>query len=79
MDIVSLKLPPELHRRVKNAAAERGVNRSELFRLALEHYLDAGRDSFPASVADAARDLAGCFSGARDLSTGAAHMKDYGA
>ena len=78
MKTISLKIPESLAQQLKHAAAESGVNKSELLRLALERYLGRDKRANKKSVAALAGDLAGCISGPGDLSTNAAHFDEFG-
>jgi len=78
MKTISLKISKTLAHRLQERASEAGVNKSELLRQALEHYLSQSRAASTASVTALASDLVGCFRGPTDLSTGAKHLDNYG-
>jgi metal-responsive CopG/Arc/MetJ family transcriptional regulator len=71
---ISLKLPEGLDRALDEFAKTSGTSRSKVIRDALERYLGEGGGS----IADRARDLAGCLEGPSDLSSGRHHMDGYG-
>lgn len=70
----SIKLPPELDRRLSELARHRKTTRSAIVREALEAFEGGGR----LSVASVAGDLAGSLNGPSDLSTSGKHMVGYG-
>ncbi len=74
MRAISIKLPPELDRRLSELARRRKTTRSAIVREAIEALESSGKES----VASAARDLAGSLRGPVDLSTSDAHMAGYG-
>jgi len=78
MKTISLKISKTLAHRLQERASEAGVNKSELLRQALEHYLSQSGAANTASVTALASDLVGCFRGPADLSTGTEHLDDYG-
>ncbi len=78
MKTISLKISRTLEYRLQQCAAEAGVNKSELLRQALEHYLSKDKAAMSTSVTALASDLVGCFRGPADLSTGTKHLDDYG-
>ena len=75
----TMKIPPELMKKVKALAKERGTTVSGLVRDALEEAVCKVTDNPPVSLLDRAGDLAGCFdSGKRKLATDPRHLKDFG-
>ena len=78
MKTISLKIPESLEQRLQRSAHDAGVNKSELLRQALEHFLSRDKTAGTASVTALAGDLAGCFRGPENLSTDASHLDDYG-
>jgi len=78
MKTISLKISKTLEHRLQERASEAGVNKSELLRQALEHYLLQSRAASTASVTALASDLVGCFRGPPDLSSGPDHLEEYG-
>jgi predicted transcriptional regulator len=77
MKIRTLKLPPDLDRKVDGYAERHQLSRSEVVREALASYLDepAGKSG---SFAEQAADLAGSLTGPADLSTNPSHLDGYG-
>jgi Arc/MetJ-type ribon-helix-helix transcriptional regulator len=77
MTTVSLKLPEALLQELEQAAAARGVPKSEIIRQSLERSLKKDRRiKKRISCLDLARDLAGHFDGPPDLSTNKKHFKE---
>jgi predicted transcriptional regulator len=71
---ISLKLPEELDRALREMAAKRGDSRSALIREAIETYVRGSGDT----VASRAGALAGSLEGPEDLSSNPDHMAGYG-
>lgn len=79
MDLLSVKIPVELSRRVDAAAKTRQASKSAVVREALEAYFSQQPSAVPAaSCLDLARDLIGSVEGPRDLATNKKHMKGFG-
>jgi predicted transcriptional regulator len=64
MKVVTIKVPPDLAKRLRRAAARRGENFSELARRALRKEVEAGGPDFATMAAP----YRGMFRGPRDLS-----------
>jgi len=78
MKTVTVKMPKALAHRLALVARERGGNRSEVVREALEAHLGEPRTT-AGSCLDLARDLAGSVASAPpDLSTNRRHLRRYG-
>lgn len=78
MKTVTVKVPKALANRLALVVRERGGNRSEIVREALEAHLDQPRTA-SGSCLDLARDLAGIVDSAPpDLSTNRRHLRRYG-
>ena len=78
MRTVTVKVPTALANRLALVARERGGNRSEVVREALEAHLDQRRTA-TGSCLDLAHDLAGIVASApADLSTNRRHLRRYG-
>jgi Arc/MetJ-type ribon-helix-helix transcriptional regulator len=78
MKSVTVKVSKALANRLALVARERGGNRSEIVREALEAHLDHPRAN-SGSCLDLARDLAGTIDSAPpDLSTNRRHLRHYG-
>jgi hypothetical protein len=77
MKIRTLKLPPDLDRRLERYAEKTRYSRSFILREALTVYLD---DAAPAkgSALELAGDLVGCVEGPGDLSTNPKYMEGFG-
>ena len=75
MKTISLKLPAALSVKLERAAKQRGQSKSEVVRVALEHFLKGER---PLSALDLAGDLVGCGVGPGDLSTNPKYMEGFG-
>ena len=78
MKPISLKMPRHLAREVSEAARRRGVSRSALIREVLEVFLRTERSAPSDSALSRAVDLAGAFSGPRDLSANPDYMRGFG-
>ncbi len=71
----TMKIPPPLDAKVRQAARAVGISYSEAARRALESGL---KDTGGVNMAAALREFAGCIKGAPDLSTNKAYLSDYG-
>lgn len=71
----TVKIPPPLDARVRQAARASGVSYSEAARRAIESGL---KDAGGINMAAALSEFAGCIKGAPDLSSSKAHLADYG-
>ena len=78
MTTMTVKMPEKLSLRLRDEAAGRGMNCSELIRRAVEDMLKADPQSAGETCLGLARDLAGRLDGARDLATNPEHMKGFG-
>ena len=78
MKTLSVKVPLYVDAALDRLAAARRQTKSSIVREAIEGVVQGGVDSTEASCGQLATDLAGRFSGPRDLSTGKRHMKGYG-
>ena len=74
---LTLKVPPELDRRLERAARRRRAPKAELMRSAIERFLDAEEPASRSFGAEAG-DLAGVVKAAPDLSYGKRHLRGYG-
>jgi predicted transcriptional regulator len=74
MRTTSIKLSPDMDRRLTDLARHRKTTRSAIVREALEAFGSGAKSS----VASAAADLAGSLNGPPDLSTADEHMLGYG-
>jgi metal-responsive CopG/Arc/MetJ family transcriptional regulator len=77
MTTISLKLPAELDRRLRQVAKEQHMSRSAVIRVAAEHYIEES-DRLPGSCLELAADLVGCAEGPEDLSSNKAHLQGFG-
>jgi hypothetical protein len=75
---ISLKLKDSLLRKLERKAKERGQNKSEVVRAALERFLDGAGTVTPGSALAAALPWVGCAEGPRDLSTNRKYLEGYG-
>lgn len=71
---ISLKLSDALDRQLTQLARQRKINRSAVFRDALEAFVERAMKS----VTAAAGDLVGSLDGPRDLSTSPKHLAGFG-
>ena len=78
MTTLTVKMPEKLSLRLKDEAAGRGMNCSELIRRAVEKLLEADDQPTTGTCLSLARDLVGCLDGARDLATNPRHMQGFG-
>jgi hypothetical protein len=81
VEVLNVKLPPELHARLVRAAKQRKRSKSAIVRQALDHYLSGTQSLEPArpkSALELAGDLAGCLAGPGDLSTNEKYMDGFG-
>ena len=78
MTTLTVKMPEKLSLRLRDEAAGRGMNCSELIRRAVENILEGDDQPAAGTCLSLARDLAGCLEGARDLATNPKHMKGFG-
>jgi metal-responsive CopG/Arc/MetJ family transcriptional regulator len=78
MTTMTLKMPEKLSMRLRDEAAERGINCSELIRRAVENMLKADDQPAAGTCLSLAHDLAGCLDGAHDLATNPRHLKGFG-
>ena len=70
MNVLTVKLPDELHATLTSEARRRNVTRSSLVREMIENALSHASDNAPPSCAGLARDLVGAVrSGRSDLAT----------
>lgn len=80
MNNISVKVSPDLQRKLAQTALKTRLSQSELIRRALTQYLDEqtqGRDV--KSAGDLACDLAGCVHGGPpDLSSNPEYLDDFG-
>lgn len=75
MSVVTVRLPEDLHDRLRTLADARGTSLSAVIR----EILDGGlRDAEELSLLDRAGDLAGSVEGPGDLSTNPEHMAGFG-
>lgn len=75
---MTIKMPEQMLARLRQQAAELGMNSSEFVRQAVEDLLNAGPKPVAGTCLSLASDLAGCLEGARDLATNPDHMKGFG-
>jgi hypothetical protein len=78
MTTMTIKMPDQMSMRLRQQAAELGMNGSEFIRQAVEKLLDAGPPATAGTCLSLASDLAGCLEGPRDLATNPDHMKGFG-
>ena len=79
MPTITVKLPPRLDSRLRQAVARRRSSRSALVREALESHLrDAPDRAREESCLALAQDLAGSLAGPRDLSSNRGRLRGYG-
>jgi predicted DNA-binding protein len=76
---ITVRLPAELHRRLKSAARRSGTRESGLVRAAVERQLAAEDDALTAYQHAERAGLIGAVKGAsRDLSTNPRHFEGFG-
>ncbi|MEI6218339.1 MAG: ribbon-helix-helix protein, CopG family [bacterium] len=78
MTTLTVKMPEKLSLRLRDEAAGRGMNCSELIRRAVESMLQADDRPATGTCLSLAQDLAGCLDGASDLATNPKHMGGFG-
>jgi predicted metal-binding transcription factor (methanogenesis marker protein 9) len=78
MTTMTIKMPDQMSMRLRQQAAELGMNGSEFIRQAVEKLLDAGPPATAGTCLSLASDLVGCLEGSRDLATNPDHMKGFG-
>lgn len=78
MTTMTIKMPDQMSIRLRQQAAELGMNGSEFIRQAVEKLLEAGSPATVGTCLSLASDLAGCLEGPRDLATNPDHMKGFG-
>jgi len=74
MRTITVKIPPQLDKRLTKFSKKRGTTRSAVLRDAVSKYLEESHNSF----ADQAEDLSGSLTGPKDLSSNKSHMYGYG-
>lgn len=75
---LTLKVTIDLDLKLVNAAKKKGVSKSEIARKALASYFMREGESSSSSFLAMAEDLAGCVTGASDLSVNKAYLDNYG-
>ncbi len=78
MDVLTLKVPEILKRRLNTYARKKGVSQSEIVRSALLQYFSQDEANNVGSFWDLSKDLAGSVEGPPDLSTNMDHLDGYG-
>ena len=78
MNTLTLKVPEILNTQLNRYAEKKGLNKSEIVRLALIEYLSKEDSNSKNSVLSLSKDLAGSVNGPSDLSTNKAYLEDYG-
>jgi metal-responsive CopG/Arc/MetJ family transcriptional regulator len=79
MKTISLKLSGRLNTKLDRAAKQRGQSKSEIIRIALEHFLNGAQPGQrPLSALELAGDLVGCADGPPDLATNPKYMEGFG-
>lgn len=78
MKTLSLKLTPNLDRKLAAAAVRRGATKSALVREAVEAYIRKDKSVSSGSCLDLAQDLIGCAEGPPDLSYKKKYLKGFG-
>lgn len=78
MTTLTVKMPERLSAKMKDEAAERGMNCSEFVRQAIESMLESEGRPGAGTCLSLASDLAGCLDSSRDLATHPRHMKGFG-
>lgn len=78
MTTLTLKVPDVLNNKLNNYAEEKGLNKSEIVRLALMEYLSKGDSHSTTSFLSLSADLAGSVNGPSDLSINTSYLEDYG-
>ena len=78
MATLTVKMPEQMSARLRQQAAEAGLNCSEFIRQAVDQLLSTAPRQAPGTCLSLAADLAGCLEGPRDLATNPDHMKGFG-
>jgi hypothetical protein len=79
MKTISLKVTDQLLRQLEREARQRGQSKSDVVRMALEHFLNGARSGpRPLSALDLAGDVVGCAEGPSDLSTNRKYLEGFG-
>jgi hypothetical protein len=79
MDVLTIKIPPELTSALEKVARRTNLSKSELVRRALMAYT-ARTDEAPfVSALEQAGDVVGCFHGGpKDLASNPKHLEEFG-
>jgi hypothetical protein len=78
MQILTVKLPPDLGAKLKALAKRRRSTKSAIVREALETLVATANDARSPSALDLAGDLVGCFDGPSDLSANPKSLEGFG-
>lgn len=78
MNMLTLKIPDLIKRKLDNYTRKMGLSQSEVVREALLQYLSREDVKQEGSFTDLSSDLAGSVIGPPDLSTSKAHLEGYG-
>ncbi|GJL56230.1 MAG: hypothetical protein NPIRA02_33620 [Nitrospirales bacterium] len=78
MKTVSFKLDDALSTKLIAVSKHSGLTQSDIVREALEIYLSVPNGLPQGSALDLAKDLVGCLTGPKDLSTNKAHLDGFG-
>lgn len=78
MEILTVKVPAKLQKRLKAAANKRKTTQETIIREALELYLKQDKVKVAGSILDLTRDLVGSCEGPEDLSTNKKYMEGFG-
>lgn len=79
MNTLTLKVPELLNARLSTYAREKGMNKSEIVRIALSEYFLKDDSKAEGSFLDLSRDLVGSVDACEDLSTNKNYFEGYGA
>ncbi|MBN1471549.1 MAG: hypothetical protein JW925_07200 [Syntrophaceae bacterium] len=78
MNTLTLKVPEILNTQLNLYAEKKGLNKSEIVRLALIEYFSKEDSNSMNSFLNLSEDFAGSVSGPSDLSTNKSYLEDYG-
>ena len=78
MSTLTLKVPEILNNQLSSYAKEKGLNKSEIVRLALMEYFSKDQLDASNSFLSLSKDLAGTVDGPSDLSINQSHLENYG-
>ena len=78
MNTLTLKVPDVLNNKLNLYAEKKGINKSEIVRLALTEYLSKDHLNSMNSFLKLSEDIVGSINGPSDLSINKSHLEDYG-